>query len=72
MPKQHDDRHKQSLKRRNGRDPNLTEFGIVWHVAEHPFWLRAEDVFLRLQPVPCHLRQRVLDGRHHESTGAGL
>jgi hypothetical protein len=30
--------------RRNGRDPNQTEFGIIWQLAEHPFRLRAGDV----------------------------
>ena len=26
-------------------DPNQTEFGIIWQVAEHPFRLRAGDIF---------------------------
>jgi hypothetical protein len=30
--------------RRNGRDPNQTEFGIIWQVTEYPFRLRAGDV----------------------------
>ncbi|MDD5164911.1 MAG: hypothetical protein PHG25_00005 [Candidatus Pacebacteria bacterium] len=32
-------------KKRNGHDPNQAEFGIIWQVAEHPFRLRAGDVF---------------------------
>jgi hypothetical protein len=26
-------------------DPNQTEFGIIWQVAEYPFRLRAGDIF---------------------------
>jgi hypothetical protein len=29
---------------RNGRDPNQTEFGIIWQLAAYPFRLRAGDV----------------------------
>lgn len=32
-------------KPRNVHDPNQTEFGILWQVAEYPFKLRAGDVF---------------------------
>ena len=32
-------------KKRNGYDPNQTEFGIVWQLAAYPFRLRAGDVF---------------------------
>ena len=38
---------KPSGKRRNGNDPNQTEFGIIWQPHEFPFRLRAGDV-LRL------------------------
>jgi hypothetical protein len=31
--------------KRNGRDPNQKEFGIIWHLEEYPFRLRAGDVF---------------------------
>ncbi len=34
-------------RKRNGHDPNQTEFGIIWEVTEYPFRLRAGDV-LRL------------------------
>ena len=33
-----------SGKYHNGHDPNQTEFGIIWQVAEYPFRLRAGDV----------------------------
>ena len=33
-----------SAKKRNGHDPNQTEFGILWQLAEYPFKLRAGDV----------------------------
>jgi hypothetical protein len=29
-------------KKRNGHDPNQTEFGIIWQLWEYPFRLRAE------------------------------
>ena len=29
----------------NGHDPNQTEFGLIWQIAEYPFKLRAGDVF---------------------------
>ena len=32
------------VKKRNGHDPNQTEFGIIWQLAEYPFRLRAGDV----------------------------
>ena len=32
-------------KKRNNHDPKQREFGIVWQLAEHPFRLRAGDVF---------------------------
>ncbi len=31
-------------QKRNGHDPNQTEFGIIWQVAAYPFHLRAGDV----------------------------
>ncbi len=31
--------------KRNGHDPNQTEFGIIWQLQEYPFRLRAGDVF---------------------------
>ena len=31
-------------KKHNGHDPNQTEFGIIWQLAEYPFKLRAGDV----------------------------
>ena len=31
-------------KKRNGHDPNQTEFGIIWQLLEYPFRLRAGDV----------------------------
>jgi len=31
-------------QKRNGHDPNQTEFGIIWQTAEYPFRLRAGDV----------------------------
>ena len=33
--------------RRNGHDPNQSEFGVIWQLGEYPFRLRAGDV-LRL------------------------
>ena len=30
--------------KRNGRDPNQSEFGIIWRLPEYPFRLRAGDV----------------------------
>jgi hypothetical protein len=30
--------------KRNGRDPNQAEFGIIWRQPEYPFKLRAGDV----------------------------
>ena len=34
-----------SVRKRNGYDPNQTEFGIIWQPHEFPFRLRAGDVF---------------------------
>jgi hypothetical protein len=34
-----------NARKRNGHDPNQTEFGIVWQLAAYPFRLRAGDVF---------------------------
>jgi hypothetical protein len=31
-------------RKRNGRDPNQSEFGIIWRLPEYPFKLRAGDV----------------------------
>ena len=36
---------KKNPSKRNIRDPNQTEFGILWQLAEYPFKLRAGDVF---------------------------
>ena len=36
---------KPKIPKRNVRDPNQTEFGILWQVEEYPFKLRAGDVF---------------------------
>ena len=30
--------------KRNGRDPNQVEFGIIWRLPKYPFRLRAGDV----------------------------
>ena len=30
--------------KRNGRDPDQAEFGIIWQLGKHPFRLRAGDV----------------------------
>jgi len=32
-------------RKRNGHDPGQAEFGILWQLPEHPFKLRAGDVF---------------------------
>ena len=32
-------------QKRNGHDPNQSEFGIIWQIAEYPYRLRAGDVF---------------------------
>ena len=34
-----------AVRKRNGYDPNQTEFGIIWQLAPYPFRLRAGDVF---------------------------
>jgi hypothetical protein len=34
-----------SKGKRNGHDPNQTEFGIIWNLEEYPFKLRAGDIF---------------------------
>ena len=31
-------------RKRNGHDPNQTEFGIIWQLAQYPFKLHAGDV----------------------------
>ena len=36
---------KPKIPKRNARDPNQREFGIIWQVEEYPFKLRAGDVF---------------------------
>ena len=36
---------KKNPSKRNDRDPNQTEFGILWQLAEYPFKLRVGDVF---------------------------
>ena len=41
-------------KRLNGHDPNQTEFGIIWQLAEYPFKLRAGDV-IRLNERLCRV-----------------
>jgi hypothetical protein len=30
--------------KRNGRDPNQAEFGIIWRLPKYPFRLRAGDI----------------------------
>ena len=35
---------KRKLSKRNVRDPNQAEFGIIWQIEEYPFKLRAGDV----------------------------
>ena len=35
---------KKAPRKHNGHDPNQTEFGIIWQLAEYPFRLRAGDV----------------------------
>jgi hypothetical protein len=32
-------------KKRNGQDPDQSEFGIIWQVEAYPFKLRAGDIF---------------------------
>ena len=36
---------KRKPPKRNGHDPNQAEFGIIWHMPEYPFRLRAGDIF---------------------------
>ena len=36
---------KKKSPKRNVRDPNQSEFGILWQLADYPFKLRAGDVF---------------------------
>ena len=36
---------KKNPSKRNVRDPDQSEFGILWQLAEYPFKLRAGDVF---------------------------
>ena len=36
---------KKKPPKRNSHDPNQSEFGILWQLAEYPFKLRAGDVF---------------------------
>ena len=38
----------------NGRDPNQSEFGIIWRLPEYPFKLRAGDV-IRLNERLCRV-----------------
>jgi hypothetical protein len=40
--------------KRNGRDPNQSEFGIIWRLPEYPFKLRAGDV-IRLHERLCRV-----------------
>ena len=40
--------------KRNGRDPNQSEFGIIWRLPEYPFKLRAGDV-IRLNERLCRV-----------------
>ena len=40
--------------KRNGRDPNQSEFGITWRLPEYPFKLRAGDV-IRLHERLCRV-----------------
>ena len=41
-------------KKRNGHDPNQSEFGIIWQLAEYPFRLRAGDV-IRFENRLCRV-----------------
>jgi hypothetical protein len=40
--------------KRNGRDPDQSEFGIIWRLPEYPFKLRAGDV-IRLHERLCRV-----------------
>ena len=40
--------------KRNGHDPNQSEFGIIWRLPEYPFKLRAGDV-IRLNERLCRV-----------------
>ena len=40
--------------KRNGRDPNQAEFGIIWRLPEYQFKLRAGDV-IRLNERLCRV-----------------
>ena len=40
--------------KRNVRDPNQSEFGIIWRLPEYPFKLRAGDV-IRLNERLCRV-----------------
>jgi len=40
--------------KRNGRDPDQSEFGILWRLPEYPFKLRAGDV-IRLNERLCRV-----------------
>jgi hypothetical protein len=52
---------------------NQREFGIIWQPLSHPFRLRAGDVIRFNGPIlPCHSRQRVCGGGHHEPVGQGF
>ena len=41
-------------RKRNGRDPDQSEFGIIWRLPEYPFKLRAGDV-IRLNERLCRV-----------------
>jgi hypothetical protein len=41
-------------KKRNGHDPNQTEFGIIWQIAKYPFRLHAGDV-IRFKDRLCRV-----------------
>jgi hypothetical protein len=41
-------------EKRNGRDPNQSEFGIIWQPLSHPFRLRAGDV-IRFKDRLCRV-----------------
>ena len=43
-----------SSSKRNGYDPNQTEFGILWRLSSYPFRLRAGDV-IRLNDRLCRV-----------------
>lgn len=45
---------KKKSSKPNGHDPNQTEFGLIWRLAEFPFRLRAGDV-IRFNERLCYV-----------------